>query len=287
MTALPLDMLEKLEAQDESPRFVIFSSYGNDSVALVQWAYDEGLRGVVVVYSNTGWAARWWGDRVGKMEAWVRSLGFRTAQTQSIGFRALARQKKAFPTQQFQWCSYALKIAPAEKWLNENDPDRRAVCLVGVRRDEGQDRSNFPTFLLNSGSHGGRVMIAPMVEWNAEQRDAMLRKAGFDPLPHRSMECSPCINSNKKDFRAMEEEDIAKGEQAETELTEEYGPTSNGKPRTLFRPHRHMGAVGIREVVKWAKSDHGKYRAPEAAQPAAEPEDDAVEGGCVSGWCGI
>jgi 3'-phosphoadenosine 5'-phosphosulfate sulfotransferase (PAPS reductase)/FAD synthetase len=283
-----LDMLERLVAQDESPRFVIFSSYGNDSVAMIQWAHDEGLRGVVVVYSNTGWAARWWGDRVGKMEAWVHSLGFRTAQTQSIGFKELARKKQAFPTQQFQWCSHALKIAPAEEWLALNDPDRRAVCLVGVRRDEGQDRANFPAFLLNSGSHGGRVMVAPMAEWNAEQRNAMLANAGFDPLPHRSMECSPCVNSNKEDLKALTEEDVVRADDLEVEIQTEFGLTSKGKPRTLFRPHRHMGAVGVREVVKWAHSDRGKYVPPVINQPAtAEPEDDAVEGGCVSGWCGI
>jgi 3'-phosphoadenosine 5'-phosphosulfate sulfotransferase (PAPS reductase)/FAD synthetase len=278
-------MLERLEAQDESPRFVIFSSYGNDSIATIQWAYEEGLRGVWVVYGNTGWAARWWGDRVGKMEAWVHSLGFRTAQTQSMGFKELARQKQAFPTQQFQWCSHALKIAPGEKWLAENDPHRRAVCLVGVRREEGQDRAQFPLFLLNSGSHGGRVMVAPMADWTAEQRNAYLAKAGFDPLPHRSMECSPCINSNRADLRALTAEDIERASKLESEIQAEFGPTAKGKPRTLFRPHRHMGAVGVHEVVKWAQAERGQYEAPE--QPAAEPEDDAVESGCVSGWCGI
>ena len=81
------------------PHFVIFSSYGNDSVAMIQWAHEQGLENVVVVYSDTGWAATWWADRVLKMEEWARGLGFRTSRTTSLGFRELAIAKKAFPTQ--------------------------------------------------------------------------------------------------------------------------------------------------------------------------------------------
>ncbi len=76
-----------------SPRFVIFSSYGNDSVALIQWAHEQGLRDVVVVYSDTQWAADWWAARVEKLEWWVRSLGFWTDRTTSVGIVELAKQK--------------------------------------------------------------------------------------------------------------------------------------------------------------------------------------------------
>jgi 3'-phosphoadenosine 5'-phosphosulfate sulfotransferase (PAPS reductase)/FAD synthetase len=36
---------------------VISSSYGNDSVALMQWAKERSLPDVTVAYCNTGWAA--------------------------------------------------------------------------------------------------------------------------------------------------------------------------------------------------------------------------------------
>jgi hypothetical protein len=268
-----------------APRFVIFSSYGNDSVALIQWAHEQGLRGVSVVYSDTQWAAPWWEARVVEMEAWVRRLGFRPARTTSIGFVELARQKKGFPTQRYQWCSYILKIEPGERWLAENDPDARAVCLVGVRRDEGPDRAEFPRYDIRSGNHGDRVMIAPFVDFTGEQRDELLFRAGIEPLPHRSMECSPCINSNKVDLKALTEDSISAVERLEGEM----GMTSKGKPRTLFRPHRHMGAVGIREVVKWAHSPHGKYLPPAGVAidledpDAGLPERDLLT--CNNGYC--
>ena len=45
---------------------LIFASYGNDSIALIQWAHERGLPSVHVAYSNTGWAADWWLARVPK-----------------------------------------------------------------------------------------------------------------------------------------------------------------------------------------------------------------------------
>lgn len=279
------------------PKFVIFSSYGNDSVALIQWAREQGLRDVAVVYSETGWAAKIWEERVIRLEKWVESLGFRAFRTKSIGFRDLAFEKKGFPTQRYQWCSYRLKIEPGERWLAENDPKCRAVCLVGVRREEGPDRAEFPQFDLNSNSHGGRVMVAPMAEWTEDVRNEFLKRAGVEPLPHRSKECEPCVNAKRDDLKTMAEEDIDKAEGLEGEVHERFGLSRYGKKRHFFRPHRHMGAKGVREVVRWAHSARGKYQ-PTAddddfddlmfVEDAAEKEDEMLgSSGCPAGWCGL
>ena len=246
-------------------RFVIFSSYGNDSCALIQWAHEWQLEGVAVVYSDTGWATVGWEARVAEKEEWVRSLGFTPYRTTSIGFRQLAREKKGFPTQRYQWCSYVLKIEPGMRWLEENDPNKSAICIVGARRDEAADplstRAKFPEYLVRSENHGGRMMLAPMVDFDAAARDALLTRAGVEPLPHRSGECK-CINANKADMRRYTEADIREIEVAEAEIK-----------RPMYRPHRHMGATGIRAVVKWAHSARGKY--------TPEPEAET----CNSGWC--
>jgi hypothetical protein len=245
-------------------RFVIFSSYGNDSCALIQLAHEEKLDDVAVVYSDTGWAADGWPERVQSMEAWARSLGFTTARTASIGFGQLAREKKGFPTQRYQWCSWVLKIEPGRRWLDENDPEKKAICLVGARRVEAANktgtRANFPSVVLRSENHGGRAMVAPMALYSDDERDHVLRRAGIAPIPHRSRECR-CINSNKADMRAFTEADVAAIERLEAEI---------GRP--MFRPHRHLGATGVREVMAWAHSAHGTYR--------REPSDV-----CDLMWC--
>lgn len=265
-------------------RFIIFASYGNDSCALIQWAHECDLTGVVVVYSDTGWAADGWEERVQEKEAWARSLGFRTERTKSIGFVDLAHEKQGFPTQRYQWCSFRLKIEPGIRWLAENDPDARAVCLVGVRQEESDKRADFPEYLINSGNHGGRVMIAPFAKFSEEARDSYLRRAGIEPLPHRSRECL-CVNSNRKDMRQFTDADVARIEGIEAEV---------GRP--MFRPHRHLGATGIREIMEWARSEPGRYKRDQPEldltmpKTVSEVEDELPQEenlmGCDTGWCG-
>lgn len=258
---MDLLQIEKHATTNQPIRFVIFVSYGNDSIALLQWAHEQELTGVAVVFTDTGWMADGWAERVERAEAWVRGLGFTPYRTSSMGFRQLARDKKGIPTQRYQWCSFFLKIEPGMRWLAEHDPDTRAVCLVGVRREESDDRAEFPAYLLNSANHGHRVMVAPFVDMTEAERDVLIRRAGFEPLPHRSRECR-CINSNRNDMRRFTDADW----QAIAEVEAEVG-------KTFFRPKRHMGAVGAAEVRKWAESERGQYRPPETVTGAMELED--------------
>lgn len=261
----------------ENNRFVIFASYGNDSVALIQWAHENNLKNVTVLYNDTGWSHESWRDRVSNMEEWVQNLGFTASRTQSIGLEKLVKDRKGWPRQGLQFCTMWLKIYPSAEWLEEFDPDCETICLVGVRREESSNRKSFPVYQVKSEQYGDRDLWAPLAEHKESERDALLERAGVEPLPHRSMECFPCINSNRRDLKLLAEhpEKIAEIERIETDL----GFTSKGKPRTMFRPYRHMGATGIREVVRWAEADHGKYK---PSDNEAEPES-----GCNTGWCGI
>lgn len=254
-------------------KHVIFASYGNDSVALIQWAHERELDEVIVAYSDTGWAARWWTERVANAEGWARSLGFGTHRIQSRGMKDLVRSRKGWPRQGMQFCTTELKIEPAKRWLAAVDPEREAVCLVGVRREESRSRAAWPEFTEESENHGGRTLWAPLVRVTTEERDALLERAGWPPLPHRSMECAPCVNANRADIRAVPEETI----EAIASFEAELGHTSKGKPRTMFRPYRHQGAVGIREVKRWADASHGKFK------PLVVLGNG---GGCDSGMCG-
>ncbi|MGQ5718829.1 phosphoadenosine phosphosulfate reductase domain-containing protein [Pseudochrobactrum asaccharolyticum] len=273
---------ETLKTTGAPIKFVIFSSYGNDSIALIKWASEQQLDGVAVVFTDTQWMSDGWPERVEKAEAWVRSLGFTPYRTTSIGFRQLARDKKGFPTQRYQWCSYVLKIQPGMRWLAEHDPEARAVCLVGVRREESQDRKNFPAYLVKSENHGGRTMIAPFADLTEAERNLLIEKADWQVLPHRSRECR-CINSNRNDMKNFTESDWQEIAAIEAEV---------GK--NMFRPQRHMGATGALEVKKWALSPRGKYVAPEKMDDAVELEDApeeedflGVRGSCDTfGECG-
>jgi 3'-phosphoadenosine 5'-phosphosulfate sulfotransferase (PAPS reductase)/FAD synthetase len=135
--------------------------------------------------------------------------------------------------------------------------------VLGLRRAESQERAKTPEYIESSERHGGRDVWCPLFAHSDEDRNALLARAGFEPLPHRSMECAPCINANRADLRALTEVDIAKVEQLEARV---------GK--TMFRSARHNGAKGVREVIAWAYSSPGKY----------DPKQMSF--GCDSGMCG-
>jgi 3'-phosphoadenosine 5'-phosphosulfate sulfotransferase (PAPS reductase)/FAD synthetase len=243
------------------PEYIVFVSGGNDSVALVGFAYTQRLEDVAVVYTNTGWASPTWAQRVHLFSLWVELLGFRFYEVQSEGMDALITRKKAFPANKPKFCTYELKILPALRWMDTIDPERAATCCVGIRREESEARATWPEYVESSENHGGRPLWSPLVRMTTIERDALLRQYRWSPLPHRSRECSPCVNSNRADLRMLPVADIEKVRAKEQQMG-----------LTMFRPYRYMGATGIDEVVKWANSERGQYQRPEMD--------------CDSGMCG-
>tara|TARA_R110000772_G_scaffold4094_3_gene14463 strand:+ start:4436 stop:5206 length:771 start_codon:yes stop_codon:yes gene_type:complete len=252
-------------------KIIAFTSWGNDSTALIQWLIENKPDSeITALYSNTGWADPSWADRVDRLTAWAESKGVNCAMTNSEGMPALAKRKKSWPSNQFQFCTLELKILPAMAWLAKNDPNTEAICAVGVRRCESERRKNYPAIEKNSANHGGRDVYAFLCEHTDAMRDALLDRAGVPVLPHRSQECSPCINSNRADILRISEDRIAEIESLELSM----GMTKNNKPRTLFRPHRFAGyPVGIRAVVEWAKD-------------GSEKQEDLFSECSDAGWCG-
>lgn len=244
---------------------VISSSYGNDSIATIQWSYEQGIEGAFVPFIDTGWAGDGWMDRVAKAEDWVRSLDFTPVRiTPTVQFEELILTKKGFPNQRYQWCSGLLKGLPFLEWIDEVDPECRATIYIGKRREESQERADTPEFIEASEYHGGRRIRHPLYLHTEAARDALVRRAGFEVLPHRSKECDPCVNSNRGDLRNLAKSDAAKTARLEV---------ATGK--TMFRPKRHGGAKGIEQVIRWAHSSPGKYN---------EKQEDLFASPCSSGY---
>lgn len=128
--------------------YAIFASYGNDSIALIQWMFEKygNSKRIAVIYTSTGWAAEYWVERVKRGEEWVRSLGFDAFTIESEGMANLVRRKKAWPRAggKYQFCTENLKQKPALAWLDSTDAGKEIICCVGVRREESENRANFP-----------------------------------------------------------------------------------------------------------------------------------------------
>jgi len=248
--------------------FVISSSYGNDSMAMILWAAGKGLQNVTVAYCDTGWASPEWPKRVEACEKIVASLGFRAVRLKSVGMEALVRKKKGFPGNAQQFCTTYLKGAPFLEWIEDADPLGVAVVMVGKRRAESLKRRNTPEFVVDSEYHGGRTLWHPLFLHSDEERDAILAFYGIEKLGHRSKECNPCVNANRGDFLRLTPGEIERVNDVEVEV---------GKP--MFRPKR-FGALGIHGVVTWAKE--GRNRG------SVEEEEEENESGCDGHYgCGL
>lgn len=249
---------------------VVFASYGNDSIALIQWLHEHGKKQVAVAYSDTGWARADWPLRVTQAESWVRSLGFIPVRLTSEGMLGLVDRKHAWPRGgggKYQFCTEALKEAPAQKWLDIVDPDRNAICYVGIRRDESANRASFPEWTEESANHGGRSLHAPLVRHDTAMRDALLARTPFAPLPYRSKECYPCVNARKHEIAALPDDKVSVIREKEAQM----GINSKGNAIVMFSLKRHKGAVGIDAVITWSRTD----RSGEPVTPS-----------CDGGWCG-
>lgn len=120
-----------------------------------------------------------------------------------------------------------------------------------------------------SGTAAG-IFGSPLVRHDDVMRDAILQRARFDALPHRSLECYPCINANIDDIRLLSEDRIRLIDITEKDL----GFTKRVKPPVMFRTARRKGAVGIRAVVQWA------------AAPRPRDQMEMFPAQCDSGYCG-
>ncbi len=75
--------------------YVISSSGGNDSVAMIQWAIEQKLPDVHVTFCDTGWSAPGWMVRIDKVHAYAEAHGMKTHIVKSIGMHDLVRTKRA------------------------------------------------------------------------------------------------------------------------------------------------------------------------------------------------
>lgn len=120
--------------------YVVKASYGNDSIALIQWAFEQKLNSVAVLYNDTGWASRNWNTRVSEMELWAQSLGFDTHRTKSIGMENLVRQKKVMASSRHSVLHARTEDSAFDKMAGRERPARHIYSVnrhkAGGKREQ-------------------------------------------------------------------------------------------------------------------------------------------------------
>lgn len=237
-------------------KYIVGCSGGNDSIALIQYMLDKE-KDFCVVYNDTGWARDDWSARIAEVSKWLFGLGITFHITKSEGLESLVRRKKGWqmPASKMQFCTGVLKEEPTGVLMAKIDSELELTFVTGRRRAESQNRADLAEWNESSPKHGGRDVWNPLVRFDKAMRDELINKTPFTPLPHQSMECYPCVCANKTDLAAMPLNDPKIDLIEKIEIS--MGHTRNEKPRTMFRPYRVGGGIGIRQAVAWGRGERG------------------------------
>lgn len=198
---------------------VIIANFGNDSVALLRYAYEQKIADVYVVYIKTGWQACSWSERVKEARALVKSYGFNYVElVPDVDFTELVRNRHNFPTIKFHWCANFLKGLPVIDWLDEVDVDLKATVVLAKRRQEAVATKDLPEFIEHSELYSDRQVWHPLYKHSLEQRDALVAATAMPLISTRSLECQPCIYSQIRDYSKMSEQDVERLTQLEEKV---------------------------------------------------------------------
>lgn len=229
---------------------VILTNYGDDSLALIQWALKSDLLKPLrsqnllkVVYIDTGFAASTWALRVQQGQEYLEKHGIEAIHLRSpISFQDSVLGRNAFPTPKFQWCSTVLKGLPLLDWLDSVDTHCQSVILLAKRRETLlSPYDTLPEWVEHSEHYNNRSLWHPLIEYDEAMRNALLGETQIMPLGHRSLECDPCVNSNEKTLSLLSDADILKVKNLESAI---------GNP--MFPSDAFRGVRGIEAVVQQA-----------------------------------
>ncbi len=177
----------------------LVANYGNDSVALIQYAFEQGLSDVTVVSIDTDYAHPSWSERVKVAEAWVQSLGFDVVRLRSkLGFNALVAAQGERPLPKFAWCAVYLKGDTLRTWLSSVDPLKETKVLLARRRAQSPLFAHLQEHSEQTEEYEGRDVWHPLYLHSDAEMKALAEKVPLPLLSHRSLECDPCIHEKSK-----------------------------------------------------------------------------------------
>jgi Phosphoadenosine phosphosulfate reductase family len=220
----------------------IFGNYGDNTIALIRWAYENKLSNVSVIHVETGWSACDWQQRVARGQQFAQACGFNMVTlTPKANFVNLVLDRGSFPSVKYQWCASFIKGLPFLSWLDETDPTCEGIIILGSRRADSRARAQLIEFIPESEHYGDRKVWFPLFDHDDELRDALVKRAGFELLHHRSLECNPCIHSKTSDFCRLDQHAIQRLDRLETELNQ-----------FMFTPKGEVQTKDIHSVIKFA-----------------------------------
>lgn len=191
---------------------IIFGNFGNDTIALMQWAKKNNLSNLAVVSIDTGWSEINWEDRVAEAQTFSESCGYDFVRIKpKHSFAELVKERQSFPNTKFHWCTTFLKGLPINQWLDENDFDLQTIIYLGYRKVTNRRMTLLERIEKEQSQYyGNRLVKLPIFTLSTEERNRLVKEAGFRLLLHPSMECHPCIYYPFISITKLEDLDLKK-----------------------------------------------------------------------------
>lgn len=198
--------------------YCVIANFGNESIALIQWLYEHKHQNVLVLSVDTGWGAECFNERVKNAQAWVKTLGFKEVRlTSKPDMIDCVKDRGDFPSKKFHWCAGFIKGLAFEAYLDEHDPTCEYQMVFAKRK--AASRANQMLHASETSEHfHDRKVWHPLLSLTDKERDELIRKAGFEVLPHTSLECAPCIHAKRADLNLLSPNDIKRLHQVEKTL---------------------------------------------------------------------
>lgn len=197
---------------------IVIANYGNESLALIQWAYEQQLPQLLVLSVATGWQASQWQSHLEDVFQFLENKGIAFKHVQARQTMAeLVLDRGSFPTKKFQWCAPLLKGVILNAYLDEIDPTCEAKLYFGKRKEAS--RANQYLISGEESEHYNlRRLYYPLLDYTLDERDQLLIRAGFRPLSQPSHECFPCIHTQTQHLNAISATDLKKVQALENQL---------------------------------------------------------------------
>lgn len=260
-----------LPEQFDGLAIVASVSGGKDSTALMLHLYEMGV-GFRAVFADTGWEAK---ETYDYLDLLREKVGPIDVVRPARGMVEAIRHRAGFPGRMQRWCTRELKLVPLRAYHDAIGSE--TVNAMGVRADESRSRSAMPE--IEDDEEWGGWCWRPLIRWSIGDVLAIHHRHSIPVNPlytagHSRVGCYPCIFAQKEEIRLIAErrpKRIDEIEALEIECTnlratrnaEEPGRYTHAQASFFqTRDRKSGGAMSIRKVVEWSKTDRGGRQLP-------------------------
>ena len=196
----------KIEIDEQTPIIVNFSG-GKDSSALLLWIKAHyPSNPITAIYNDTGF------EHPGVLQ-YIQSM---TSQVDvplvvlgSQGLLNIVEARGMIPGFGCRYCTRALKMNPAAKWIRHNFPSGKVINCFGFRAEESPARAKKEVLSshLELCTHHREVLnFAPLLDWRTADVIELVESEGFKLFPTYEylsrLSCRYCFLAGKRDREA-------------------------------------------------------------------------------------